>query len=43
MNTGEIDAAVMLLQQALALDPGSRLIQNDLARARRIQATLRAR
>ena len=42
MSTGEIDAAVALLQQALALSPGSPVIKNDLARARRIQATLRA-
>lgn len=43
MNTGEIDAAVSLLQQALTLDPGDDLIENDLQRAKRIQATLRAR
>jgi hypothetical protein len=34
---------VSLLQQALALNPGDDLIENDLQRARRIQATLRAR
>ncbi len=36
MNRGAIDRAVALLQQALALDPGSALIQRDLARAIRI-------
>jgi len=43
MNTGDIDAAVSLLQQALQFAPGDALIQNDLQRAKRIQATLRAR
>lgn len=43
MNKGAIDAAVALLRQALQLDPDNFLIQNDMARALRIQATLRAR
>lgn len=43
MNRGAIDAAVALLRQALQLDPENFLIQNDMARALRIQATLRAR
>ncbi|WP_374576201.1 LysM peptidoglycan-binding domain-containing protein [Phenylobacterium sp.] len=43
MNSGAIDAAVDLLREALQLDPGSHPIQNDLVRALRIQATLRAR
>jgi LysM repeat protein len=43
MNSGAIDDAVALLRQALQLHPENFLIQNDLARALRIQATLRAR
>lgn len=42
LNTGAADRAVALLGQALALDPGNAAIRNDLARARRIQGTLRS-
>jgi hypothetical protein len=40
LNAGAINKAVALLRQALALDPASPLIRNDLARALRIQRTL---
>ncbi|MFN3523631.1 MAG: LysM peptidoglycan-binding domain-containing protein [Phenylobacterium sp.] len=43
MNSGAIDTAVALLREALQLDPENFLIQNDMARALRIQAALRAR
>ena len=43
MNSGAIDAAIALLRQALQLDPANGLIQKDLDRALRIQATVRAR
>ncbi len=43
LNTGAADRAVALLGRALALDPGNAAIRNDLARARRIQGTLRSR
>jgi len=40
MNRGHINHAVSLLEKAAQLDPGSPLIIHDLARARRIQATV---
>jgi len=43
MSAGSIDRAVTLLSQAASLDPESRAIAGDLARARRIQATVRSR
>jgi len=43
MNAGAINRAVALLRQALAFDPGSALIKGDLARALRIQSTLKGR
>jgi hypothetical protein len=43
MNGGQINRAVALLRQAQSLDPGSAVIRNDLARALRIQSTVRAR
>jgi hypothetical protein len=43
MNSGGIDRAVALLQQAAPLDPGNRLIRADLQRALRIQASVRNR
>lgn len=41
LNSGNIGRAVDLLRQAHAADPGSAVIKNDLARALRIQASLR--
>lgn len=41
LNGGKIDRAVTLLRQAQAADPGNAVIRNDLARALRIQASLR--
>lgn len=41
MNSGDINRAVALLRQAQAADPGNAAIKNDLARALRIQASLR--
>jgi LysM domain len=43
MNAGAIDRAVSLLRQALALDPESVVIRNDLNRALRVQSTVRSR
>lgn len=43
MNAGAINRAVALLRQALAQDPNNTLIRNDLARAQRIQGTVRSR
>ncbi len=43
MSAGAINRAVALLRQALSLDPNNALIRNDLARALRIQGTVRAR
>jgi LysM repeat protein len=43
MNAGAINRAVALLRQALSFDPGSALIKGDLARALRIQSTLKGR
>lgn len=43
LNAGQIDRAVSLLRQALAQDPGSAPIRNDLNRALRIQGTVRSR
>ncbi|WP_442678508.1 LysM peptidoglycan-binding domain-containing protein [Sphingomonas sp. ASY06-1R] len=40
MSAGSIDRAVTLLSQAASLDPGNAAIAADLARARRIQATV---
>jgi Tfp pilus assembly protein PilF len=42
LNAGDVDQAVAVLGQARALDANSSAIQNDLARAQRIQATLHA-
>jgi hypothetical protein len=42
MNGGEIERAVALLRQAQTLDAGNLAIQRDLARAERLQASLRA-
>lgn len=43
LNGGAINRAVVLLRQALSLDPGNAVIRNDLSRALRIQGTLRSR
>lgn len=43
MSAGRIDLAVARLEQASRLDPGNGAIAGDLARARRIQATIRQR
>jgi hypothetical protein len=43
LNTGAVDRAVALLRRASALDPGNAAIGNDLARALRIQGTVRSR
>ncbi|GLV28105.1 hypothetical protein TomTYG75_06290 [Sphingobium sp. TomTYG75] len=43
LNKGQIGNAVRLLGQALRLDPGNALIERDLDRARRLQATVTAR
>lgn len=40
LNKGEVDGAIALLKQAVALDPNDLAIQKDLARAERIQGTL---
>ena len=42
MNGGQLERAVALLRQAQALDAGNPAIQRDLARAERLQASLRA-
>lgn len=41
MSAGAIDRSVSLLERANALDPGNRAITSDLARAKRIQGTVR--
>jgi Tfp pilus assembly protein PilF len=43
LNRGMVDKAVALLQQALALDPSSELIQHDLDRAVRIRQAVQAK
>lgn len=43
MSAGSIDRAVQLLSQAATLDPGNGAIGSELARARRIQATVHSR
>lgn len=43
MNGGAINRAVVLFRQALAFDPANGLIKGDLARALRIQGTLKSR
>jgi len=43
MSAGSIDRAVTLLSQASSLDPDNGAIAGDLARARRIQATVHSR
>lgn len=43
MSAGAIDRSVTLLERAAALDPGNGAIAGDLARARRIQGTVRSR
>jgi hypothetical protein len=43
LNAGEIDRAVSLLRQAVAADPENAAARGDLARALRIQSTVRAR
>lgn len=43
LNQGNVDRAVGLLSRAAQLDPGNTMVARDLARARRIAATVRAR
>lgn len=43
LNKGSVDQAVLLLRQAMPLDPANPAIKSDLARAERIQATVRNR
>lgn len=43
LNAGQVNRAVALLRQALALDPGNAAIRADLARAQRVQSTVRSR
>jgi hypothetical protein len=43
LNTGNVNRAVLLLREAVTLNPASPAIRNDLARAVRIQATVAAR
>lgn len=43
LNEGKPERAVGLLSRAASLDPGNAAIARDLARARRIQATVKAR
>lgn len=43
LNAGQIDRAVSLLRQAVAADPENGAARGDLARALRIQSTVRAR
>jgi len=43
LNAGNVNRAVSLLRQALALDPGNATIRRDLDRALRIQSTVRSR
>jgi Flp pilus assembly protein TadD len=40
MNNGQVDRAVVLLQQARTLDANNPTILRDLARAERLQASL---
>lgn len=42
LNKGDVSNAIAQLQRAARLDPGSAVIAGDLARARRISATVRA-
>jgi tetratricopeptide (TPR) repeat protein len=42
LNAGQVDGAVTLLRQALALDPNNPAIQRDLERAARLQTSLRS-
>lgn len=42
LNTGNIDAAITLLGQAQALDPGNPAIQRDIDRAQRLRVALAA-
>lgn len=41
LNAGQVDGAVALLRQAIALDANNTVIQRDLDRALRLQASLR--
>lgn len=43
MSVGRINLAVRRLEQAARADPGNGAVQADLARARRVQATVRGR
>ena len=43
LNRGDFGNALALLQRAAVLDPGNEVIERDLARARRIAATVRSR
>lgn len=43
LNKGSATRAVQLLRRAAALDPGNTVIKADLARAERIEATVRSR
>lgn len=43
LNKGSATRAVQLLRRASALDPGNAMIKADLARAERIEATVRSR
>lgn len=43
LNQGNVQRAVVLLRRAATLDPGNALIARDLARAERIDATVKAR
>lgn len=43
LNKGSATRAVQLLRRAAALDPANRVIKADLARAERIEATVRSR
>lgn len=43
LNKGQVEQAVGLLYRALGAEPGNALIQHDLDRAKRIQATVKAR
>jgi LysM repeat protein len=42
LNAGQVDGAVVLLRQALTLDPNNPAIQRDLDRAARLQTSLRS-
>jgi Flp pilus assembly protein TadD len=43
LNKGSASRAVQLLRRAAALDPDNAVIRQDLARAERIEATVKAR